>query len=131
MLLVLTVAFSFSTRRAAGPACVFEKMSHNFGEIKEGELPTCEFKFTNTGGAPLKFVAVEKPCGFSKVEYPHTAIAPGETGTIKYEFNSADHVGKFRRTSVIKTNISADPKNDILIMLSGVVAANDGKSARK
>lgn len=133
-LMMLAVVFGmacFTTREASGPNCTLDKLSYNFGDVNMGELPTCTFTFTNTGSAPLILKSVEKPCGFKSVAFNQTPVSPGESGTITYTFETKNRPGRFRRTSVIKTNISDDPRFDLLVMMTGNVNTVDKRTAAK
>jgi len=59
----------------------FDKTSHDFGTITEGDKVTTTFGFTNTGDADLIIVDARGSCGCTVPQYPkNTPIAPGETG---------------------------------------------------
>lgn len=65
----------------------------NFGKVTEGEKVLISFHFKNTGNKPLVITGVNASCGCTVPEKPEAPIAPGETGVIKAEFNSAGRVG--------------------------------------
>ena len=44
---------------ADGPVMTFEKTTHDFGTINEGDKVTTQFSFTNTGKADLIIVMLE------------------------------------------------------------------------
>lgn len=75
------------------PVMKFEKETHDFGKIKEGEQVTYAFKFTNTGKSPLIIKDAVATCGCTKPEWPKTPIQPGADGEIKVTFNSATKMG--------------------------------------
>jgi hypothetical protein len=75
------------------PVMKFEKETHDFGKIKEGDKVTYEFKFTNTGKSPLIIKDAIATCGCTKPEWPNTPIQPGADGAIKVTFNSATKMG--------------------------------------
>jgi hypothetical protein len=75
------------------PVMKFEKETHDFGKIKEGDKVTYEFKFTNTGKSPLIIKDAIATCGCTKPEWPKTPIQPGADGAIKVTFNSATKMG--------------------------------------
>jgi hypothetical protein len=61
----------------------------DFGTITEGERVEHTFKFKNTGKGNLVIASCTASCGCTIPEWPKEAIAPGESGEIKVEFNSA------------------------------------------
>jgi hypothetical protein len=75
------------------PVMKFEKDTHDFGKIKEGDKVTYAFKFTNTGKSPLIIKDAVATCGCTKPEWPTTPIQPGGDGEIKVTFNSATKMG--------------------------------------
>ncbi|MDB5129912.1 DUF1573 domain-containing protein [Mucilaginibacter sp.] len=75
------------------PVMKFEKETHDFGKIKEGDKVTYEFKFTNTGKSPLIIKDAIATCGCTKPEWPKSPIQPGADGAIKVTFNSAGKMG--------------------------------------
>jgi uncharacterized cupredoxin-like copper-binding protein len=69
----------------------FDKVSHDFGTIEEGETVQTTFTFTNTGSADLLIVDARGSCGCTVPKYPkNTPIKPGETGQILVSFDSSN-----------------------------------------
>jgi uncharacterized cupredoxin-like copper-binding protein len=66
----------------------FEEAEFDFGEVKEGEVVTHVFKFTNTGKAPLVINNAQSTCGCTVPQWPKDPIDPGKSGEIKVEFNT-------------------------------------------
>ncbi|MFD0792316.1 DUF1573 domain-containing protein [Mucilaginibacter litoreus] len=87
------VADTASVSATNAPVMKFEKDTHDFGKIKEGEKVTYAFKFTNTGKSPLIIKDAVATCGCTKPEWPNTPIQPGADGEIKVTFNSAAKMG--------------------------------------
>jgi hypothetical protein len=75
------------------PVMKFEKETHDFGKIKEGDKVTYEFRFTNTGKSPLIIKDAIATCGCTKPEWPKSPIQPGADGAIKVTFNSTGKMG--------------------------------------
>jgi peptidoglycan-associated lipoprotein len=71
----------------------FEKSFHDFGIIRKGEKKTHEFKFTNTGKAPL-VIETASACECTEVEWPEKPIKPGGKGVIKATYDSTDKEGE-------------------------------------
>lgn len=91
---------------AKGPfaAFKFEETEHDFGDIKDGDVVTHTFKFTNTGEAPLIIKSANASCGCTVPSKPDEPIAVGETGEIKVQFNSKNKPGTQRKTVRITAN---------------------------
>jgi hypothetical protein len=69
----------------------FDKVSHDFGTIEEGETVQTAFNFTNTGKADLLIVDARGSCGCTVPKYPkNIPIKPGETGQILVSFDSSN-----------------------------------------
>ena len=74
---------------STGPIMTFEKSSHDFGTIKEGEIAKTVFNFTNTGENDLYIVDAIGSCGCTVPKYPkNIAIKPGESGEIEVNFDT-------------------------------------------
>ncbi len=82
----------------------FKETVHEYGTIKQGEVVKHDFKFTNTGNAPLVIKKVDASCGCTFPSYPFIPIEPGEEGTIGVTFNSAGKIGPQKPTITVVTN---------------------------
>lgn len=82
----------------------FEKDIFEFGKIKQGDKVTYDFKFKNTGDAPLVIKNVDVSCGCTFPSYPFIPIQPGEEGVIGVIFNSEHKVGRQKPTVTVITN---------------------------
>ena len=82
----------------------FEKDIFEFGKIKQGDKVTYNFKFKNTGDAPLVIKNVDVSCGCTFPSYPFVPIQPGEEGVIGVIFNSEHKVGRQKPTVTVITN---------------------------
>ncbi len=88
---------------ASVAAIAWEKSSHDFGAITQGEPVICEFTLTNSGKEPLIISNVKASCGCTVPSYPKEPIAPGETQVITAKFN-AKSAGKFSKTLTVTSN---------------------------
>lgn len=82
----------------------FEAVEYDFGTIVTGSKIVHDFKFTNTGSAPLIIHDASSTCGCTIPEVPLEPIAPGETGVVKVRFDSAGKIGSQNKTVTIQTN---------------------------
>ena len=73
-----------------GPVMTFDRVSHDFGTIKEGETVETEFTFTNTGKSDLIIVDARGSCGCTVPKYPkNTPIAVALQNEILLNFQSS------------------------------------------
>jgi len=100
------------------PIITFMVESHDFGTINEGEVVDTEFKFTNTGEAPLIISAAQGSCGCTIPDYPKAPIAPGEEGRILVSFNSEGKPNQQSKTVTLTTN--AVPSTKVLTISANV-----------
>ena len=112
---------SGASATADGPTMKFEKETHDFGKIKQGDKVTYEFKFTNAGKSPLIIKDAIASCGCTKPEWPSTPIKPGESGAIKVTFDSRSKMGLQDKQITITAN--TNPAQN-LVHLIGEVTAN-------
>lgn len=82
----------------------FTDTTHNFGNIREGEKVVYDFAFKNNGSTPLIIANAVGSCGCTVPAYPTEPVAPGATGAIKVEFNSADKAGHQEKSITINSN---------------------------
>lgn len=84
----------------------FENTSYDFGSIVTGAKVQHEFKFTNTGAAPLIIHDANSSCGCTIPQIPMEPIAPGETSSILVKYDSTGKIGSQTKTVTIQTNAS-------------------------
>ena len=95
---------------------VFEKSSHDFGDIRESEGDvTCTFTFTNTGDAPLLILRAQASCGCTSPDYPKHPLRPGECGTISVTYHAKGRPGVFQKSVYIYDNSTANHRTTLLI----------------
>ena len=100
------------------PEMAFETTEHDFGKIKEGDKVEYDFKFTNTGEAPLLISDVKASCGCTTPDWPRNLVQPGKSDVIKVVYNSAGREGEFSKGIVITANTYPNNKT---IKISGIV----------
>jgi hypothetical protein len=91
-----------------GPVLAFEKNTHDFGDIFQGDKVEQVFKFTNTGSEPLIITNIQVTCGCTAPEWPRNPIPPGGKGEIKIGFNSAGKMGRQNKTVTVVSNAVND-----------------------
>ena len=105
---------------------VFEKTTHDYGTMAQGADGHCEFKFTNTGKAPLTLSNVTASCGCTVPDWPREPIAPGNSSSIKVKYNTAI-VGAFNKSITVNSNAANNP---IVLQVKGNVTAPKSQSTQ-
>lgn len=95
-----------------GPVISFDKSQHEFGPLVSGEKVSYNFRFTNTGTAPLIIINVHSGCGCTVGDYPKEPIPPGGTGRINVLYNSAGRRGL--QSEMVRVITNANPQEYIL-----------------
>jgi hypothetical protein len=103
---------------ADAPVMKFEKDTHDFGKIKQGEKVTYDFKFANTGKSPLIITDAVATCGCTKPDWPKTPVKPGESGAIHVTFNSAGKTGL--QDKMITVTANTNPAQNMVHLIGEV-----------
>lgn len=82
----------------------FDELIYKFGTIKTGDKVSHQFKFKNTGNAPLVIKSVDVSCGCTFPSYPFLPIKPGKEGAIDVTFDSEHKIGRQKPTVTVVTN---------------------------
>lgn len=95
-----------STAAAAdGPVMTFDKLSHDFGTINEGDVVETVFTITNTGSSDLIILNARGSCGCTVPEYPKDQpIAPGDSAAVTVKFDSNNKPNANNRSVTFTTN---------------------------
>lgn len=88
---------------AKGAKIEFESKTIDYGTIENGADGNREFKFTNTGDAPLVITNAKGSCGCTVPTWPRTPIAPGASDVIKVRY-ATNRTGGFSKTVTLTTN---------------------------
>jgi hypothetical protein len=100
------------------PVVTFEKETHDFGKIVQGEKISFSFKFKNTGNADLIISDAKGSCGCTVPKFPKEPIQPGKDGVIEVTFNSEGKSGKQNKSVTLITN--AIPNTKVLTITGEV-----------
>lgn len=100
------------------PGIKFESKTHDFGKIPHGQNASTNFKFTNTGDAPLTLKDVRPSCGCTAPKWPKKPIMPGESATIKAVYDGSGK-GRFQKSITVKTNVKDNSR--IVLSIKGRV----------
>lgn len=102
------------------PEIVFEKEVHDFGTIPYGGDGTYDFKFSNTGKAPLIITNARGSCGCTVPKWPKEPVAKGQSGSINVQYDTK-RPGPFTKTVTISSN--AKTANKVLTIKGNVESA--------
>lgn len=87
----------------------FDRMFHDFGDVKPEVENTTTFKVTNTGDKPLIIEDVSASCGCTTPQKPTEPILPGKSDVITVSFTSKPgQLNEQNKTVAVTAN--TDPK---------------------
>jgi len=87
---------------------VFKEIEHNFGTVRQGRKARHTFTFENKGTEALVIQSVRTTCGCTVPKYDRRPIAPGRSGKLDVEFDTAGREGVYTQSITINTN-ATDP----------------------
>ncbi|MCB0527706.1 MAG: DUF1573 domain-containing protein [Saprospiraceae bacterium] len=90
-----------------------------FGEIYEGAILLDSFRVTNTGEHPYMIREVKASCDCTVLRFPDRPVMPGETATIRLEFDSAGKAGHTQPGIIVYDNSKPNSRN--ILYLDGTV----------
>ncbi len=94
-----------SPAQTIGPVISWDKSTHDFGDVVQGEKVEFIFKFKNTGNEALIITNVQETCGCTTPRgWARDPIAPGQSGEITIAFNSLGKYGKQNKVVTIVSN---------------------------
>lgn len=106
----------------------FAETAFDFGEVKEGEVVTHTFSFTNTGKVPLLISNARSTCGCTVPSWPKEPIPPGEGGVLEVRFNTKNKKNKQSKPVTITANTYPATTK---VYLNGFVKASEEESVDK
>lgn len=88
----------------------------DLGKIKGSTQNDVEFKFSNEGKNDLVIRHIRSTCGCTAILQGNqgVGIKPGESGSVKAQFNSGGYSGKVTKAIYVYTN---DPKNSEIVLM--------------
>ena len=90
---------------AASTTLKFDKLKHDFGNVKPDTDNTTEFIVYNTGDKPLIITDVAASCGCTTPKKPEGPIAPGESDVIKVTFHpNPGQVDEIKKSITVTAN---------------------------
>jgi hypothetical protein len=122
LLSVLITYGSLNEAKGQGTSGIkFEKQRHDFKTINEDDGEAIfDFKFSNSGKAPLIINNVKASCGCTTPEWTRKPLSPGKNGYIRVKFNPKNRPGKFTKT----INVSSNAGANVVLRITGEVVAH-------
>ena len=114
-----TLAGTDSASLAKMPQMKFTDTTHQFGNLKDGEVVEYDFNFTNTGAAPLLITGAESTCGCTASDFPREPVKPGSSNRIRVRFDSKGKSGHQEKGITIYANTPNIPKLQITAEVAG------------
>jgi hypothetical protein len=104
-----------------GAVITWEKKTHDFGTIVQGDKVEHTFYFTNTGNEPLIITNVQVSCGCTTPKgWPRDPIPPKGSGEITVSFNSAGKMGIQNKPVTMVTN-AVNPEGNTITFTTNVI----------
>jgi len=114
-------AFGQAAAKISGPVIAWEKSTHDFGDMTQGDKVEHTFKFTNVGTEPIVITNVEVTCGCTLPKsWPRDPIAAGGKGEIVVAFNSTGKLGKQNKVVTVVSN-AVNPEGKQIIFTANVL----------
>lgn len=98
---LITISFRQPENKAAFK---FEKETHDFGQIRQGEPVSINFSFINTGAEPLIISSVDSSCACVLTDYTREPVLKGEKGLITITYDAAAVQAGFTKAVMVKSN---------------------------
>lgn len=101
----------------------FPELSYDFGTVNGGEdkYVVHEFTFNNTGDGAVAVISATASCGCTRPEYTRKPVAPGKTGKVKVNFNTAGQKGEINKDIKIRLRAANGKSERVTLQISGVV----------
>ncbi|MEZ7925708.1 MAG: DUF1573 domain-containing protein [Flavobacteriales bacterium] len=123
--LILGIVFAVAgTFTSQAQEISFEKDIHDFGTFEQHGNGLYEFKFTNTGDAPLIISNSKGSCGCTVPIWPKAPIAPGTSDVIKVKYDTK-RIGAFNKSITITSNAKTEATK--VIRIKGKTLAAEGE----
>lgn len=112
--LVVAAVLAPSGAAAAAPRVAVPEPVVDVGRVARGETIRHGFVIRNEGDAALEIGEVKPACGCTVARYDRT-IAPGASGTIETEVETASFRGPIAKSVAVFTNDTGNPKISLVI----------------
>lgn len=96
-----------------------------YGQVEDGAIVLDSFRVTNTGIYPYIIKDVRTSCDCTILQFPRYPVMPGESATIRIEFDSQGKLGRTTPGIVVYDNSS--PNARTIVYLDGAVLPREKK----
>ena len=103
----------------SGAKIFFSETQHDFGKVVEGIKVQYTFTFENKGSESLIIKDVKTSCGCTAAVVSESSLKPGQTGSIKVEFDTKNRSGRNSKSITVVSNDSKEP-NKILTIYADI-----------
>ena len=117
-LLMAGAAKAQDAKTQSGPEIEFEEIVHDYGDVPYNGNGECEFRFTNTGDAPLLIQKPKSSCGCTIPSWPDKPILPGKSEVINVTYRT-NRAGNFNKTITVTSN--ALKNSSVVLRIKGRV----------
>ena len=114
---VPTVTPTPEPTKPTGPApqIKFESTAVDLGDIKPESKNVANYTFSNVGKGTLKIIDIVKTCGCTPFELAKREYAPGESGTIKVEYQASKAGGAVTKHLYVMSDDPCNPRQEITL----------------
>ena len=96
----------------------FDRDTHDFGTVTEGEIIETTFKVTNSGKTDLIITDAQVTCGCTVPVWPKAPIKPGQSEEIQVKFDTRGKTNRQQKNITLITNTEAGRE---ILTLKGMV----------
>lgn len=93
-----------AVKPSATAAFAWGTTSHDFGKTRIGQPVSFEFRFRNTGMAPIVISSVKASCGCTVTAYTKDPVQHGASGFVRATYD-AQAAGVYSKTITVYANI--------------------------
>jgi hypothetical protein len=104
------------------PKVKFQNTTYDLGDIKPESKNVATYTFTNVGKGKLKILDIQKTCGCTPFELAKREYLPGESGTLKVEYQATKQAGAVLKHLYVMTDDSENSKVEIVLKSNIVIA---------
>ena len=105
------------------PRVAFDRTTHDFGTVKQGEIISANFTFTNTGRSELNIRETKTNCTCTASVPDKTTLAPSESSVLRVTFDTEGRRGRQYKSITVFTNDPTKPTRQLTI--TGIVPGGD------
>lgn len=110
-------ASTAAVKPSATAAFSWGNSTHDFGKTKAGHPVSYEFRFTNTGMAPLIISSVKASCGCTVTAYTKEPVEHGASGFVRATYDG-QNPGIYSKTVAVYANT---PEGMVSLTIKGEI----------